>query len=268
MPGSAANPVVLDPFRTIVEVGWNPATHVAFPIDYRATLYYTYSADPCDPPEFSESSGPAHWTEYLTQIVYSGPPTPPSGGYALRKGEWGIATDIEISGVPSPGSTGSYGPWEKATVRNVLQDDKEHIGGSVPGDLEWKIENARAGHFTPASGTGTGISIPVGEGEFQTGFTPEFATLTQLYLGPDPVCFTDGSLKSTARLLQAAPLTRINPFDVPASSFHATWRGKTYTGMAAFVASSSGGSGWLPEAPTEVGDGVVWILCIRDDLVP
>ena len=27
MPGSADNPVVLDPFRTIIEVGWNKITN-------------------------------------------------------------------------------------------------------------------------------------------------------------------------------------------------------------------------------------------------
>lgn len=32
MPGTAANPVVLDPFRTIIEVGWNFVTHIAIKV--------------------------------------------------------------------------------------------------------------------------------------------------------------------------------------------------------------------------------------------
>jgi hypothetical protein len=49
MPGSAANPVVLDPFRTIIEVGWG-ARFIALEISYRADKGW-YDSISCSPPE-------------------------------------------------------------------------------------------------------------------------------------------------------------------------------------------------------------------------
>jgi len=49
MPGSAANPVVLDPFRTIIEVGWG-ARFMALEISYRADKEFDNPVS-CSPPE-------------------------------------------------------------------------------------------------------------------------------------------------------------------------------------------------------------------------
>lgn len=57
--GSVANPVVLDPFRHIVEVGWNGVTHIIARASYE---YFVHNVDggPCAPPVAGPSASVFH----------------------------------------------------------------------------------------------------------------------------------------------------------------------------------------------------------------
>ncbi|WP_018516493.1 hypothetical protein [Rhizobium leguminosarum] len=54
MPGSVGNPVVLDPFRTIIEVGWNFVTHIAVKVVVVVDNLGGHTSVPLDVPNYED----------------------------------------------------------------------------------------------------------------------------------------------------------------------------------------------------------------------
>ncbi|MGR9317279.1 hypothetical protein ACU8LZ_12610 [Rhizobium leguminosarum] len=155
MPGSAGNPVVLDPFRTIIEVGWDNVTHVAFYIEaspgFEDDSSQAYPPIPEDLPIIPDGDWDTTWSQVhnnigtLTQSVGyigSGGPHAPSV-YRTNAGWQAVdASDIPIDGgLPAFSQSETYG---------VLDHFWNVFFGNLYDDF-WK---------TTAGGSGGGLTVP------------------------------------------------------------------------------------------------------------
>lgn len=130
-PGSKADPVVLDPMQTIVEVGWNTVTHLAFPLTVqRRSVIKDYAApyrgvdetptgeQPVDwqieeepSPEPGGIDHDNHW--YVTGWQYEYAGLTPHSGYGLRSGAWqAMDFDGAPSNLPVMPIAHSVGTWQ------------------------------------------------------------------------------------------------------------------------------------------------------------
>jgi len=83
MTGSAANPVVLDPFRTIIEVGWNFVTHIAVKVSVGLDNLGGHTSTHLDVPNYEDitttipdADWGVIWTivpaDYLEELLFIG----------------------------------------------------------------------------------------------------------------------------------------------------------------------------------------------------
>lgn len=118
MPGSASNPVVLDPLQTITEVHWPSLfTHVAFAFTIVRQTSSISGGGFCSPVAEFLDQDTTYTDHYLTGLIYSaGPLTSSISTY--RKGKWGGSNNVQfqasdsISGLPSASHSSGYGEWQ------------------------------------------------------------------------------------------------------------------------------------------------------------
>lgn len=228
--GSAQRPVVLDPFRTIVEVGWG-AKYLAIRVGLELDIEKgTYEVGGGGPP-FEDP-----WThDYVDSIGIEIPDNGVGGAWIGGKGGWTtIGTDtIGTTGLPSPDSiTLGYWEWNAALGFGLRPPFHKFAAGGAgaPPDL-------------PASPIGT---------PFSGGLDPTLKIMgQQIADGPFDVPFAPGSLpgkwgKAAATGVPLSPtITEIDslPFDV--SGLVATYQEKTYVPIATSVFVAGNGSGDL-----------------------
>lgn len=108
-PGSAADPVVLDPMQTIVEVHWPGITHVSYA--FRMSWTVGSGADSsCDIGGTYPPLDPPYWSQWKTAeaMDYSGSPT-----IKLRKnGKWIDPTDEAVTVTRPDLPSFSYAAWQ------------------------------------------------------------------------------------------------------------------------------------------------------------
>jgi hypothetical protein len=133
MAGTEANPVRLDPWQNIVEVGWNTITHVAF--------YVTGSADVTPGPGDSPPPDPGLGNRLeLTAEEYDMWANDPDGGYSVswdyasgdpqgesifrRNGDWESADleEWEQCALPAFGGGATAGPYQFTGSFDVFWD--------------------------------------------------------------------------------------------------------------------------------------------------
>jgi len=154
MPGSADNPVILDPFRTIIEVGWNNATHVAFYIEAAPGFVndssQAYPPIPEDLPVIPTGDWATIWKQVinnigtLTQSVGYVGSGGPHGPYVYRANEWHA---VDVSDIPIDGGLPDF---SQSVTYGVL----DHFWNEFFGDLYedfWKMTSG---------GSGGGLAIP------------------------------------------------------------------------------------------------------------
>lgn len=261
--GSLAKPVALDPFQNIVGVHWQSETHIAILWGPGARTTFVNDTETCSPPEFggpfSGYPTPPHpvASAYLTSVdYYLGDSSFGQGilDVVVRKdnGWHGLTEDPVINGMPTLPAASSHGPWDdlwSPTASTHFDYDTAGINGHSENDL--------GATFSPASGAVGDIPLPNIAGFFKTGFTPSFGFRTRPFLGADAVCFTDGFINGTVRFYSETD-TWIDTFPVPLESIVATYKGKTFRGMAAGQVESI-----ISGVPLE---RTVWILCEKESV--
>lgn len=142
MPGTSEDPVRLDPFQNIIEVGWpdNIPTHVAVPISIRRETVSVYGGDPgCSVTETlsaADVAANAYEPTWLSGLIYSlsGSPLTVSAYRPNAESPWnsgGTLTDeAEVSGVPDVSFSPSFGAWEHSGYNN------DKTGGTFPPTAE------------------------------------------------------------------------------------------------------------------------------------
>lgn len=155
MPGSAANPVVLDPFRTIVEVGWNSITHLAFYIEAGPNFQNDSFDDrppiPGSRPTIPDADWGTTWslitnnagtlTQSIQYINSGGPYTPHLYRSASGWSEVGAGTVAIDGGMP---------PFSDSVTYGVLDHFNNPHFGAIFQDF-WMM--------TPG-GEGAGLTVP------------------------------------------------------------------------------------------------------------
>lgn len=260
--GSKDHPVNLGPFRRIVGVHWRNDTHIAILWGVRAATTFLDDTVACSPPEyggpFEPYPPPPHPVAYtyLTGVDYSLPSSSFGQGILdiqVRKtsGWHGLEEDATVTGLPTLPPPASNGPWEylwTPTAGTVFHYNTDGVSGHADNDL--------AATFAAASGTNTDIPLPSGHpGFFQTGFTPSFGLKTRAYLSASEVCYTFAGITSTVRFYSETD-SWADTFPVPLNDIVATYKGKTYRGMAARQIETV-----IAGVPLERN---IWILCERE----
>ncbi|MDK1386387.1 hypothetical protein QN224_13305 [Sinorhizobium sp. 8-89] len=245
MPGSADNPVVLDPFRTIIEVGWNSVTHLAFYVEVGRDFENNSFADrppiPADPPDIP----PGDWgTTWITN-VYNGGTLTESVLYIGSGGPHAPHIYRSSSGWQSAGAVpidGGLPPFTDSVTYGALDHLWNPFFGPLFEDL-WKM--------TPG-GSGAGLTVP-GEPDitFDSNTSPHaFINHNAIYTGA-PYWGEGPGSSFDFGAYTAAQETAIIDLPYPAGDIVARYSGRAFRGCS--TAFHDPGSG--PKR--------LWILCER-----
>jgi len=260
MAGSVANPVSLDPFRTITEVHWNNATHICFYIMVtRDTSTTVTTFDPPPDPGFGlrHELPYEEYTYYYIDIrtdVY----TPVAGyvsttisyGYdggavinspfTYRSGSWSGVSGSEVSidgGLPAVTTSGTW-----STSETSWTDYPAFTAAHNDGEI-WKTETG---------GSGAGISVPSGSSLlFDESTSPRFLRENNMMASGDPEWVSNGPFFAFSQPYSSGVTTIYNEV-FPASSIVARYKGKAYRCIATKYQKNLGGY-----------VNRMWILCAR-----
>jgi len=176
MPGSLSNPVVLDPWQAIVEVGWSSIpTHITFIINLgnNNSPAQDLSCDGTVP-----EPAPPYWNTYVTQaqMEYDNPSSGIVTAIRLRvNGTWGTlvsasAVGVDVSALPSLPSFG-FGYFQ-------------HVGAG--GGTSGFGVSGPALRWTPPTGAELDIPLPSSSNKFLDVLEAELALYSDTFTGsPD-----------------------------------------------------------------------------------
>jgi len=275
--GTVANPVSLDPFRTIVEVGWNAEKFIAFPLlIQRRSVVKDYPFPEMAIGETGQTEQPVDWTADIESAPVSGPnvsssyyvtgfqyeyalgetPGPGYNGYVrLASGGWTPKPIETFAGLPSLPDVHSVGAW---TVMFTIYGTTDTV-------LSWW---PRA-EYQPISGSPLGIAVPTNP---EVGFVSAGPAALQMrgaaISGP-----SQGVLDNLAKL---SPSTNVDQYlktgttgtldpatgdgmdfvfaelDIDVASISITRNGKTYAAIGMALVP--------PPAIAPTSPGALWIL--------
>lgn len=232
MPGSAADPVVLDPMQTIVEVGW-PARLIAielrFKHEYHAKTVACTGGTTDAPPD-------PHAQGYLidAQFDYNN-----SGGAAFNRawlvhGTTSEAVDnseVTASGLPSwpADSAQSFGDWQYAATSGTADgtDSGTDIDGASPG-AQWA---------TPA-GSELAYNVPLNSQKFVSVTSLDMSLWGEPVTGA-PICYLDSFSGLEFEYAAQGDPAPFAPKTFNASGISLTYKGKTFTCIGLQVIQST-----------------------------
>jgi hypothetical protein len=226
--GSGARPAALDPFQTIVEVGWG-ARYVAI----RTFINGTFEVDEefCTTPIGVPPAD--HHGVYLTSTDYVYPGEQVIDA-AVYHGTWSLidSDEVEVAGMPVlPGGHQDYAAWER------------HSTAGQP-FAQW---------VQPAA-TETGIPTPDGQANFDDILAATIEMHGRTYTSGPTGCY---QASPSAAIQKEAPFSAdfsaFAPFVVSFAGMTLTYRNRPYVAIALHVANASA-----------FAPGAVWVLFERD----
>ncbi len=245
MPGSAGDPVRLDPFRRIVEVGWGAMTHLAFSI----AIDVNYSRDavfdpPPDPglgnrPVITAEQYVSGWAQQFftagsETYDFQKSATSPVEVRAFRSGRW---VAISAASMVIDGGLPPFSHTSTSDIVSVFTNDYFPLHSSPHG--LWTL--------TPG-GAGGGLHVP---GRPDKPFA--YGTSPKVYMEYNAIRTEGDYWASTPGLgvqfgsMSAHQVTPIIDKVYPVSGMLVRYRGKAFRGVATAVANADD----------------LWILCER-----
>lgn len=255
MPGSAASPVVLDPFRTITEVGWNVVTHIAISVTAGQDFQDGTVAVPL-PPDPGLGSRPvipeADWyntwrivpADYANDVQFVGTYThsldygsgpQPQSAYIWRKfdAQWWQVSPSGVAQLPDITASGSYDAQTELTNPSY----------GFPPQGKWQMS---------PGGEGDGKHVP---GEPSLLFASDTAPVWKYALNAiwteSPYWASGPSFSVGFGGYTAAQEKVLIDKVLPAGNVIARYKGQAFRGCATALQVLGGGS------------EVLWILCKR-----
>ncbi|RWG54853.1 MAG: hypothetical protein EOQ64_18900 [Mesorhizobium sp.] len=253
--GSVSRPVVHDPFRRIVEVGW-ASRYLAFTCLLKK-LHGTSLAEHCDPPTASDPDLFSVFASWLTETEYryDNPDGRPFNQVFLVAKDGSAAeidpTIISISGMPELGAAThvSYGAWEWRSegVGNIGDIASDVFPGS------W---------WQQPTGSPQGLIVPGhADRPYLLGTSAAFACQGQAFTA-GPVCYAGGSPELDFNFADySSTLDDFSPFTLDLSGVVIVHRNKAYRVIARQIVQLTQVQppvGTIPQQP-----GVLWVLCER-----
>lgn len=188
MPGSASNPIVLDPLQTIIEVHWSVVKYIALltRLDIDTTNAPTEPYQSGDP--VVESPSGAYWYGWLATLKYKYVSASLYEGRVSKDVvKWSSASGATVTTSPSLPAESTFNHWEKpsagATQFNswLIGGPKGHIATPTGSSLSVPLPDDQSGEFFRA---GTSINAEVlgdkftGEPVRISGFLERYAPCT------------------------------------------------------------------------------------------
>ena len=257
MAGTLDNPVILDPFQVITEVGW-PSRIEYIAISTQVEGFGLIPGPTETWQEFCSAGSSTVISSAEMDTIVGGPGIRSAGvryrenflaadrtasRYAWSRPSGGLSAfwqsiEPEVSGMPEINVINSFGPWTYASATST--------------GVGWRM--------TPASGTWNGLnfvtSLPDNPDAFNSGLSPEHAVQGRPYDG-DPECYTTPALGTVRYGTTVGAPVDIASDTPDFSGVTVTYQGKTYTPVStALITDDDDGSELYIGAFS-----LLWILC-------
>jgi hypothetical protein len=262
MPGSIDNPVVLDPWQAIIEVGWPRGKILYIAVSTRLdqtglshsdqlwTDYCTVSTSDIYPGDFTEVIGGPGMAE--ASIHYHATVTDPDrtlSYYAWFDPQDGSAlgwkdlvlTPPDVTGLPDVSANNSFGEWTFSSSTTV--------------NVGWRLTPASGDEW---SGLFPASRLPDNPAAFNSGLAPEYVIRSRGPYTEDPKCWKSDAVHTFVRY--GSPIGA--PQDILTEAFNlsgvsATIDGQTFAAVSTGLISGDNDGSDLHQGSRST----LWVLC-------